>query len=823
MATETTKSKVSYSILIGIFALLIFLANAQMALPTSMVTLDHDNASQFSFAYFTKMGFQYGTEVINNIGPYGFLHYSRTCFDIYFWESIIFYLSMTAVFSLFSGIMIMRMGGWLERSLCFIVLSVFPNPENFPSQVLLVCSLFILTTRRENRTSLALQCLAISMMAFIALMKSIGVTLSFALLFLIISDTLIEKKYKKFYLLLFCYISTFITSWLLAGQSMLGILDYLYAVFAFSSTYQEAMTVYENDLFYRFGMLNWMILLSILILSHIKNIKEASWVSKISIRSLLRVFAFLGCAFVAWKHGFVRADVHVQIFYHFSIILFGIASPWILIPIIEGNNPSKSKICQEPLLIFLSFFGICLGQFALNEANGPKPWKFEKKYKEQVKTLFSYGFHESKKFYNESIKKGKENSSVSENLRKKVGDASIDHFGYEPGILLVNGFNYRPRPMAITFVAVGEYLRKLNASYYGNPEKTPEFIFVKKESIDNRFTSIDDADAFMMLLKNYKYAGYDANHLILRKDFRAKEIQMTKVLNSEIKMGEFWKVPDNIDGFLYCKLKLDYSFYGKLKKFLYKPDEVQIVYRLKGGTEVKKKIILSAARAGFLLYPSIEGNVDLSSLLLSGGDPRNAKKIESLTVHLPQHSSGKSFDKKVAIELHKVNNLSFKDLNHPLQFQEMDLLSRIGYYYYKNRFDDSGKEVSGYYIDWYKDQYILFSQAGTKTFVPFLPASKLLLKFGLLEKSYTGEGKTDGVAFVAFMIHQDGCKAGKDSIIWQRYLNPLIKKEDRGKQNATIDIPKCCSPKGFLLYCDRGPHKNHHYDWSYWADIYLKK
>ena len=61
-------------------------------------------------------------------------------------------------------------------------------------------------------------------------------------------------------------------------------------------------------------------------------------------------------------------------------------------------------------------------------------------------------------------------------VKKAVGDATIDQFGWEPGLVLMNDLHYKPRPMPISFLACSDFLLRRNAEFYRNDATAPAFI-----------------------------------------------------------------------------------------------------------------------------------------------------------------------------------------------------------------------------------------------------------------------------------------------------------------------------------------------------------
>src|SRR5436190_2109105 len=57
---------------------LALLALSLLEFPTTAFDLNHDRSSHASFDYFAAHHFQFGQQIYQNVGPYGYVHYAAT-------------------------------------------------------------------------------------------------------------------------------------------------------------------------------------------------------------------------------------------------------------------------------------------------------------------------------------------------------------------------------------------------------------------------------------------------------------------------------------------------------------------------------------------------------------------------------------------------------------------------------------------------------------------------------------------------------------------------------------------------------------------------
>lgn len=114
-------------------------------------------------------------------------------------------------------------------------------------------------------------------------------------------------------------------------------------------------------------------------------------------------------------------------------------------------------------------------------------------------------------------------------------------------------------------------------------------------------------------------------------------------------------------------------------------------------------------------------------------------------------------------------------------------------------------------------QEVLFAHAPSRLVFP-LPADaqQLTGKIGLLRRSYTGNGNTDGVTFIIELEDLEGHR----TVLLERVLQPHTVVKDQGSHDFSVKLPDL--PKGqIILRTEPSATGRLDFAWSYWEDLHF--
>jgi hypothetical protein len=299
--------------------------------PTVAYDVDHDLSSSASFEYFAAHHFQFGEDVLQNVGPLGWVHYSAVYAGYLHDQRLVLKAVMRLALAALALWACTRLptraarAGWLLAFALLLPIGSGSDGEILETNEVwayvgdYLAVLVLLggwaQPVRWTRAAPALLYLAVG-----ALMKHTLLLLSTFAVCVVALERLRRGASRRDALLLpVSYAGYAALLWLLAGQRIGNLPEYALDAVRFSSGYNEAMGIAAEPISTGLGLASLAGLAGLVLL-------RAAGRSQSPAKSLIDV-AFL---FVVWKHAFVRADpAHLVIFFHtavFFAFLFGLAS-----------------------------------------------------------------------------------------------------------------------------------------------------------------------------------------------------------------------------------------------------------------------------------------------------------------------------------------------------------------------------------------------------------------------------------------------------------------------------------------------------------------
>jgi len=102
-------------------------------------------------------------------------------------------------------------------------------------------------------------------------------------------------------------------------------------------------------------------------------------------------------------------------------------------------------------------------------------------------------------------------------FKSKIKTDSVGYFGYFPASMVYNDFKYVTAPVPISFASWNEDLMKMNANFYADANRAPQFLVASVSTIDNRLVAQDDSLAQLELLYRYAPVAFDRDSLLLKR------------------------------------------------------------------------------------------------------------------------------------------------------------------------------------------------------------------------------------------------------------------------------------------------------------------
>ncbi len=624
----------------GLILLYLLLALNFIRLPKIAVNLTHDPGSHMSFEFYARAKYQFGLDVIQNVGPYGYLQYP---YD---------YSGILPVQKLLFGIFFGMGAAWLAlgarryffsltaKITWFAALFMMPVPEHEDLDPVSYVFIFLAGHRllmpgRGGTLRLVSDGVLCAILGLLCMLKSMNVMLVGLLMMLVVIERVRARRLLELAMNLGCVGTTALLLWLHAGQKISNALVFMHGATEFSKGYNEALsTVGRPEMVWLgvgviglFGAINI-----------IRALKFRSYLHRLT----TSVFES-ACVFIVWKHGYVRSG-HELIFW---AVVFSLAP---LLFWAHERPPGKDsqggeKTATPPAAPGRANFGIyrfgiaammvtfiCSFAAARVDSANKNFAAFQDPFTAIV-TPVSFMGSNCKILLNwpgqlQALKAELEHNRAEAELpsvKAAIGNASIDEFGYLPGVVLLDGFRYTPRPMPITFGATTKMLMEKNAEFYRNDATAPAFLLANLGQLDGRFAPQDDAVAWPEVLERYQPVLADHGFLLLKRVPGRPELERTFLSSQTVKWGESVSVPGSGTNMLWCSVAIKSSLAGRIRSFLFQPAQLYIILqpqvdRRTGPT----RLLQSGASTGFLLRPLVQNAIDYLGVYGVHAQPVNA-------------------------------------------------------------------------------------------------------------------------------------------------------------------------------------------------------
>jgi hypothetical protein len=313
------------------------------------------------------------------------------------------------------------------------------------------------------------------------------------------------------------------------------------------------------------------------------------------------------CLYTSWKHGFVRDDSHVLLFFEFALGL-----PFVLM----AYDAAFFKSAALRILLGVTFL------LSLSS------W-----YKERHVSFSSTSIvRESGHRLLANIKRvalpwraqinmeGDYTRAVKEwelpQVKTVVGDGTVDVLSSGQGVVLLNGLNWTPRPVFQSYAAYTESLLGMNTRHFRG-DRAPQFVLLRVEPIDGRFPMLEDSGVLLELMKRYRPVLTEKNYLLMQRGVEWEsecDNQHRPCLERTIELGEEVVVDHAPGQFLTLQLEFHETAAGKVLKSLYRPPVVYLKVVTASAVEKEYRLIPEITNSPFLLSPLVENEQSFAGL-----------------------------------------------------------------------------------------------------------------------------------------------------------------------------------------------------------------
>jgi hypothetical protein len=580
------------------------------------------------------------------------------------------------------------------------------------------------------------------------------------------------------------YVLAFVLVWMAAGQHPDHIVPYLRRSIELSSAYGDAMGMDETWPVFLCGA-GLMVLVGAFVLRLFLTHPDRPFAVAASL--------FLAATwFIVWKSCFTRADGHVLGLFLFTLLLAvvlpGLCHParrWHWFELAPLSCLLGIAITEPGLLSRCP--GIALARIRANSRELPRVGPLPAAWQRSLETVRA--------------------SALLPAVQAAVGRGTVDVFHYEQAVALFNDLNYSPRPIFQSYVAFSSRLAWRNLRHFQSP-LAPDFVLWKHMTIDGRFPTQDDAALVSELPRGYEPALEEGDYLLLKRvrPLPAQRLDRRLLLEQSLDFNGTLTLPPAGTHPLWIQVRLPLTLIGRLRSFLYKPPQVFLITTDVTGRESTWRLLPRVAEDGFLLDPLLETQADFAAYLRSQG----SLTVRSIRLTAPpgQQEYWSTIWDRPVVRLFELPEVTLQPQPRYQALVQAGLMNftpdSIQADFPLNVFSTSAGRM-------------MLLHAPGEMVIPLPPGAAIFSgAIGLADGSYDGDSRTDGVDFVVAAVAPDGSRR----VLWQRYLDPLNRAEDRSPQSFHIALPAGSAHK-LVLRTLPGPAADSRWDWSFVGNLHL--
>jgi hypothetical protein len=357
---------------------------------------------------------------------------------------------------------------------------------------------------------------------------------------------------------------------------------------------------------------------------------------------------FVGALCVAFKHGFVRQDGHVALFFTFIIAVMGVlflcSSTWtevkatciaFFIILILSLPPTIAAISDPSIRTELmkSYLRTDIRNILIVETK--VAFCVLKSYWRIITGI--EGFTNIKHMVNlDDVRTDLHNKSQMALQKDVLPDAwvhkikscngTVDVLPWEITYCPANNLNWNPNPVLQLYSAYTSFLDRWSSIHYSG-ENAPSFLVVEFTDIDDRHLILDAPATWQTILQNYKPVENDSKRgrLLLEKEqSRLSNVSLTMLKEDSVKTGEWIIVPPS-NRLLFAETEFKLHLVGEITKAFFRIDPVFIELVYDSGKSFTFRIIPNTARNGLLVNYLPTNSYQLESLMNGIAEDRVVK------------------------------------------------------------------------------------------------------------------------------------------------------------------------------------------------------
>ena len=552
-------------------------------------------------------GGHFGSDIAFTYGPFGHLFFGDYSFPNLYFLSLLTQLFLFAIILVsFTFLLIYSLANWKDCILVLVMLFfLIPHLYEYTAIIASGILLYLLIMQDfKIRTEVSLIVFIAAVMGFTSLMKFQILVANLAMITLILLILALKKDWRRFKLYLLLpgiFTLFFLFYWLVAGQQLSDLLSFILNGIQSASGYSEAMAAeYGPSWHILLGVGSIILFIALFLYAFIRNIKDLN----------IFLVIFSAILFLSFKHGFIRHDAHVIPFF----AVYGIISLSCYL-VTKRSMPNNIRVIFLLMtVVFIMAIAITIPGVYGEEVI----WKEENFYRPGDLGLKPLTILYNQSYRDQELEWARADIGqyypIANTTLEYIGLKSIDSFPGDIALLWANDLNWSPRPTINSVTAYTSQLDYLNARHFSGAD-APAIVLYRYDTIDNRYPLFDEPATFATVLQEYDLVETDGDFLILSHQSAPKSAQQEDLGSIVTNFGEVVPIPEYTSGYIFAHIALDYSPYGRMMQFIYKPSQVYLRFQYRDSSLSRAyRLIPGPAKNGLFVSQFVGSTEDLITI-----------------------------------------------------------------------------------------------------------------------------------------------------------------------------------------------------------------
>lgn len=496
-------------------------------------------------------GWKYGDDILFTRGPLGFL--ASTCgvghnIEITLLATGILWLSQVWLLGRYVRTYAVGAFGTGRLLLAGLLLWAIPRPPLDGYLLYVVLLALSAAWFAENKRGIFLwACLLTTLQLFIMFASALSCCSAIGM-FWIIWFFKARGAWRQICWYPFIIPIAFVAGYLLYNPSWSGLWGYLRSAQEIAGSYSLSMSLAEEPLY------AWLSLLPVGLYGVM-----LAWLALKNRPAGQYLLLFMGCFWVAMKHGLVRVDM-----WHLDAAMSAMVPMFSLMAVFTPFRKTRVVRHQKTLAVAGVMALILLG--AVLNGRGLVP-----KAKAYFRTVYGPNWNRLSSILDVTdkiVNPRQGDDRLPGPFLEAIGTNTIAFYPLELSFAAFNDVHFTPMPVLQAYTAYTPFLDACNARFFRDDSRAPTFVVMSLRTLDGRWPLIESPRAWNAIRENYEMHLYDEPYLLLKRRAAARLIEYRVLSSNVYARGQDIPLPADA-GRVFISADLKLSRWGRIVKWFY--------------------------------------------------------------------------------------------------------------------------------------------------------------------------------------------------------------------------------------------------------------